>query len=73
VAIKRKKIDRTVDLIINADNRIIELPPACRFTVTCQHHGEITFDFTPYLNKGRDNLTMHIRDAIWSLRNELVG
>ena len=73
MAIKRKKIDRVVDLTINADNRIIELPPACRFTVNCQHHGEITFDFTPYINKGRDNFIMNMRDAIWSLRNEVVG
>ena len=73
MAIKRKKIDRTVELITNADKRVIELPSAWRFTVTCKYHGEITFDFTPYLNKGRDNLTLHMRDAIWSLRNEVVG
>lgn len=73
MAIKRKKIDRAVDLMINAGNRIIELPPAWQFTVTCKHHGEIAFDFTSYLNKGRDNLTMHMRDAIWSMRNEVVG
>lgn len=73
MAIKRKKIDRTVDLTLNTDNRIIELPPAWQFTVTCQHHGEMTFDFTPYRSKGRENLAMHMRDAIWSLRNAVVG
>lgn len=73
MVIKRKKIDRAVDLTTNADKRVIELPPAWRFTVICKHHGEITFDFTPYLSKGRENLTMHMRDAIWSLRNEVVG
>ena len=73
MAIKRKKIDRAVELTTNADKRVIELPPAWRFTVICKHHGETTFDFTPYLSKGRENLTMHMRDAIWSLRNEVVG
>jgi len=43
------------------------------FTINCQYHGKIDFDFNPYREHGRDELAGHMRDAFWSLRHETVG
>jgi hypothetical protein len=70
--IGRKRVVRKVESI-TLDGTVVDLPPLWRFTIRCQHHGEIRFDFDPWRHSGRDDLVMHIRDAIWSLRHELVG
>lgn len=70
--IGRKRISRKVDSI-RPDGQIIDLPPAWTFTILCKHHGEIRFDFEPLCINGREELAKHFRDAVWSLRHELVG
>lgn len=72
VAIRRKKLDRKIDLTRDG-GQIIDLPPGWEFTIDCRYHGKIHFDFTPYRRYGRDHLAGHMRDAIWSLRHEVVG
>ncbi|QJQ02330.1 integrase [Herbaspirillum rubrisubalbicans Os34] len=70
--IGRKQVVRKVESIV-LDGTIVDLPPSWCFTIRCQHHGEIRFDFTPWIRCSRDDLVMQIRDAVWSLRHELVG
>lgn len=72
MAVRRKKIDRHVDLSV-LDNRVLDLPPGWIFTIECPHHGKITLDFNPYRSNGRDDIAGHMRDAIWSQRHELLG
>lgn len=72
MAIRRTKVDRKVNLALNA-GRVLDLPPDWSFTVTCEHHGDIRFDFNPYRENGRDDLAAHMRDAFWSMRREVVG
>lgn len=47
--------------------------PGWSFTVRCQHEGEVSFDFNRFREHGRDDLAGHMRDALWSMRNERVG
>lgn len=70
--IGRKRVVRKVDSI-SAGGQVIDLPPSWNFTITCKHHGEVRFDFWPLCGKGREDLAGHVRDAVWSLRHELVG
>ncbi len=72
MAIKRKKLNRKVDLILDGDS-VVDMPPAWEFTIDCPHHGQIEFDFKPYRRNGREALAEHMRDAIWCLRHEVVG
>lgn len=70
--IGRKRVVRKVESL-RPDGQVIDLPPAWSFSVHCKHHGEIRFDFEPLRRNGREELAMHFRDAVWSLRHELVG
>ncbi len=70
--IGRKRVVRKVESI-TLDGTVVDLPPSWCFTISCQHHGEIRFDFDPWCRRDRDDLVMHVRDAVWSLRHELVG
>jgi integrase len=72
VAIRRQKLDRKANLTIDGD-RVFDMPPTWAFTIDCPHHGKIAFDFTPFREHGRDDLAGHMRDAILSLRHEVVG
>lgn len=72
MAIRRKRIDHKLDLTIEM-GQVIDMSPNWFFTIDCQFHGKIYFDFTVYRERGRDNLAMHMRDAFWSLRHEVVG
>lgn len=72
MAIKRQKLDRKVDLTIKG-GKVIDLPPGWFFTIQCEHHGKIKLDFNRYREHGREDLAMHIRDALWTLRHEVVG
>jgi len=70
--IGRKHVVRKVDSIAPG-GQVIDLPPSWCFTIKCEHHGEIGFDFDQLRRNGREDLAMHARDAVWSLRYELVG
>lgn len=72
MAIKRYKLDRKANLTLNGDH-VIEMSPGWAFNIDCPHHGKIVFDFNHYRESGRDDITGHMRDAIWSLRHEVVG
>lgn len=72
MVIKRQKLDRKVNLILDGD-RVVDMPPGWNFTIDCPHHGKFTFDFNPYREHSRDELAGHMRDAFWSLRHEVVG
>ena len=72
MVIKRKKLDRKADLILDGD-RVVDMPPGWRFTIHCPHHGPFTFDFASCRERGRDELAAHMRDAFWSLRHEVNG
>lgn len=71
MAIRRQKLVREVNLLHR--NTVIEVAPGWAFSITCVHHGEIAFDFTPYRRNGRDELAAQMRDALWNLRHEMVG
>lgn len=70
--INRKRVVRKVSTITTT-GQVIDLPPSWKFTITCRHHGDIRFDFDPLNRSGREDLAVHFRDALWSLRHELVG
>lgn len=70
--IGRKRVIRKVESI-TSDGQVIDLPPSWNFTIICKHHGEIRFDFQLLCRNGREDLASHFRDAVWSLRHELVG
>lgn len=70
--IRKKKVGRKIDLQKHG-GELIDLSPDWKFIIICPHHGEITFDFNPFRRNGREALAAHMRDAIWSLRHELVG
>ena len=72
MVISRKRVNRKVESIAT-EGQVIDLPPAWCFTIHCKYHGDIRFDFEPLRQNGRDNLAMHARDAVWSLRHEMVG
>lgn len=73
MAIRRTRIDRTVNLKIS-ENLVVDMPPAWRFTIRCAQNGaEYLFDFIRYQADGRESLAAHMRDAIWSMRHELTG
>jgi len=72
MAIRRNKIDRKVDLTLDA-GRVVDMPPGWAFVIDCPHHGKIEFDFNRYRMNGREDLAGHMRDAFWSLRHEAVG
>ena len=72
MAIKRQKLDRRVNLIMDGD-RVVDMPPGWKLTVDCPHHGKVILDFTEHLGCGRDEIVGHLRDAFWSLRTEFVG
>jgi len=72
VAIKRKKLDRKADLTLDA-GRVVDMPPGWAYTIDCEHHGQIKFDFNPYRENEREDIAGHMRDALWSLRHEVVG
>lgn len=70
--IGRKRVSRKIESI-RPNGQVIDLPPAWDFAIICKHHGEVRFDFAPLCRNGRDELAAHCRDAVWSLRHELVG
>lgn len=72
MAIRRNKVDRKVDLALDA-GRVIDMPPGWAFAIDCEHHGRVEFDFKRYCEQGREELAGYMRDAVWSLRHELVG
>lgn len=72
MAVRRKRVDRTVNLAISNDNRVVDMPPAWSFTIRCTQNGaEYPFDFNDY--RGREELASQMRDAIWSMRRTLTG
>ncbi len=74
MAIRRNRVDRTVNLTVSDDNRVMDMPPAWSFTIRCSQSGaEYPFDFERYKSNGREPLAAHMRDAIWSMRRELTG
>lgn len=72
MAIKRQKLNRKVDLVMDGDN-VVDMPPGWQFTVECPHHGKVVFNLEPFRANGREELAGHIRDALWSLRHEMAG
>lgn len=72
MAIKRQKIVRKVDLVLDGNN-VVDMPPGWVFTFECEHYGLVRLDFSPHRRHGRDNFAAHMRDAFWNLRRELVG
>ncbi len=72
MAIRRNKLDRKVDLTLDA-GRVIDMSPGWAFTIDCPHHGQINLDFNPFREIGREDIAGHMRDAFWSLRHEAVG
>ncbi|WP_370678460.1 integrase [Comamonas sp. GB3 AK4-5] len=70
--IGKKRVIRKVTAV-TLEGTVVDLPPSWCFTIRCQHHGEIRFDFPPWRQGGREELAIHVRDAIWSMRHELVG
>lgn len=70
MAIRRQKLDRKASAQIQG-GRVIDLAPGWSFSLVCPHQGEQRFDFKEYRARGRENLAAHMRDAAWSLRNEL--
>lgn len=72
VAIKRKKLDRTVNLT-ECRGRVIDIAPSWVFTIDCPYHGRVHFNFDRYRLHDRDELAGQMRDAIWSMRHEAVG
>lgn len=72
MAIKRQKLDRKVDLTLDA-GRVVDMPPGWIFTIDSTNHGKIEFDFNPYREHGREELAGHMRDAIWNLRHSSEG
>lgn len=72
MAVRRNRIDRKVNLMLDGD-RVVDMPPSWAFTIDCPHHGKIHLNFNPYRENGREDIAGHVRDAFWSLRHELVG
>lgn len=72
MVINRKRIIRKIESITTT-GQVIDLPPTWCFKIHCEFHGDIRFDFEPLQRNGRENLAMHARDAVWSLRHEMVG
>ena len=70
--IGRKRVSRKLGKPVEA-GRVIDFPPGWTFTIECPHHGPIDFDFTPFRTNGRDQLAAELRDAVWSMRHEVVG
>ncbi|WP_208536294.1 hypothetical protein, partial [Pseudomonas aeruginosa] len=70
--IGRKRVSRKLEAL-PPSGEIIDLSPGWAFTVNCQHHGEMRFDFEPFRRNGMDVLAGQMRDAIWSLRHKVVG
>lgn len=70
--IGRKRVNRKVESI-KPSGEVIDLPPDWRFAINCKHHGEVRFDFELLCRNGREGLAKDFRDAVWSLRHELVG
>lgn len=74
MAVRRSRVDRTVNLTISDDNQVVDLPPAWNFTIQCSQSGtEYPFDFNLYRTNGRELLAAQMRDAIWSMRRALTG
>ena len=72
MAIRRQKLDRNANLTLDS-GRVVDMPPGWTFTIDCPHHGKIEFDFDRLRKYGRDDLAGQLRDAVWSLRHELLG
>lgn len=72
MAVKRKKIDRKVDLVLDKD-RVVDMPPGWTFTVEWPHSGTLTLNFDPYRSHDRERLAGHFRDACWNLRREVAA
>ncbi|CRP03473.1 Site-specific recombinase XerC [Pseudomonas aeruginosa] len=70
--IGRKRVIRKLE-VSPASGEVIDLTPGWAFTVNCQHHGDMRFDFEPLRRNGLDVLAGQMRDAIWSLRHQVVG
>ena len=72
MALRRQKLDRKVQLTLDAEH-VIDMPPGWVFTIDCPYHGKIDFDFNTFRENGREELAAQMRDTIWSLRHESVG
>lgn len=72
MAIRRQKLNRNSNLTFDLGH-VIDMSPGWIFTVDCAYHGKIEFDFNSFREYGRDGLAGQMRDAIWSLRHEVVG
>ncbi len=74
MAVRRNRVDRTVNLVISANNQVVDIPPAWNFTIKCSQSGaEFPFDFNSYRTNERELLAEQMRDAIWSMRRALAG
>ena len=70
MVIRRKKIDRSVDILASG-RKIVDLPAGWEFIIDCQNHGPIKFDFNRYRDHGREDITEQLRNTIWSMRHSL--
>lgn len=74
MAVRRKRVDRTVELVISDDNHVVDMPASWAFTIKCcQSAAEFRFDFNRYRDNGREPLAAHMRDAVWSQWRKLTG
>jgi len=71
--IGRKRISRKLDSIQASDGEVVDFPPTWQFIIECPHHGAIKFNFEPFRRDGREKLAEQMRDAVWSLRHDVVG
>jgi integrase len=66
------RISRKVDLN-TVTTQPTELSPGMKFEITCNNHGKIDFDFSPFQRSGLSLLAEDFRDAVWSLRHKVQG
>lgn len=72
MAIRRSRLDRRLSSIPRGQAGG-EHAPGWSFTIPCPYEGDIVFDFNSYRRPGQDDLAGHMRDALWTLRHEVVG
>lgn len=74
MAVRRKRIDRTVELVVDNNNHVVDMPPSWAFKICCTQSGaDFPFDFNRYRENGREALATQMRDAVWSMRRTLTG
>lgn len=72
MVIKRRKICRKTTNPIK-EGRVLDIAPGWTFSLECKAHGTYTFDFSSLRSSGREDLAAHMRNALYSLRHQVVG